>query len=123
MVGHIACSTGDHGDTSVCGSTTNLFGTLDADCDAASFGDFADILRWRGLASCRQRWPPSTADLRARRMAVRDALASGDPDRPEWPLLVAVVRPLLARFGERGSLRRVVYVATGPNAASGELRS
>ena len=33
-VGHIACSTADHG-TSICGSTTNVFGTLDADCEIA----------------------------------------------------------------------------------------
>ncbi len=35
VVGHTACSTAAHGGTSICGSTTNLFGTLDADCEIA----------------------------------------------------------------------------------------
>ena len=45
--------------------------------------------------------PEHTAELGARRMAVRDALACCDPDDPEWPLLVAMVAPLVARFGAR----------------------
>lgn len=57
--------------------------------------DESELVTYRGD-------PEYTADLRARRMAVRDALASGDPDRPEWPLLVAMVRPLVGRFGARG---------------------
>jgi len=54
--------------------------------------DESELVTYRGD-------PEYTAELRARRMAVRDALASGNHSDSKWPLLVAIVTPLVARFG------------------------
>jgi hypothetical protein len=73
--------------------------------------DFEAVLRGEVDESERVTYrgdPEYIVGLRARRMAVRDALAAVHADHPEWPLLVAIVKPLVAKFGPKG-VRCVVW--------------